>query len=71
MWRLYACPESGEILGASLLGPRADDIIHEVAVMMHYGAKVDDIARMPWYHPTLSEVMLDLMRDVQRQRSGG
>jgi len=70
LWRLYADRSSGEILGASLLGPRADDIIHEVMLMMHFGAKVDEIAEMPWYHPTLSEVMLDLMRDVQRQRSG-
>ena len=71
LWRLYACRTTGEILGASLLGPRADDVIHEVAVMMHFGAKVDDIAEIPWYHPTLSELMLDLMRDIQRQRAAG
>ena len=70
LWRLYACRSSGEILGASLLGPRADDVIHQVAIMMHFGAKVEQIAEMPWYHPTLSEVMLDLVRDIQRQRSG-
>jgi pyruvate/2-oxoglutarate dehydrogenase complex dihydrolipoamide dehydrogenase (E3) component len=68
LWRLYACRETGELLGGSMLGPRADDLIHELALLMHFRAKVDEIAALPWYHPTLSEVMLDLVRDVQRQR---
>ncbi len=32
--------------------------------MMHYGATVADIRDLPWYHPTLSEVMLDLERSI-------
>ena len=29
--------------------------------------RVDEILEMPWYHPTLSEVVLDLARDAIRQ----
>jgi len=67
LWRLYTERTTGEILGASILGPRADDLIHEIALMMHYGGKISDVAELPWYHPTLSEVMLDLARDAARQ----
>jgi pyruvate/2-oxoglutarate dehydrogenase complex dihydrolipoamide dehydrogenase (E3) component len=68
LWKLLADPAGGRILGSAILGPRADDLIHEVALMMAYGAKFDDFPDLPWYHPTLSEVMLNLGRDLTRQR---
>ena len=70
LWKLLADGHSGEIIGSSILGPRADDLIHEIATMMHYGGKVDDILDMPWYHPTLSEVVLELARSIRRSRQG-
>jgi dihydrolipoamide dehydrogenase len=69
LWKLIVDRKSGEILGSSILGPRADDLIHGIAILMHYRAKVGDIFDLPWYHPTLSEVMLDLARDVEDQRT--
>lgn len=64
LWKLCACKKTGEILGCSMLGPRADDLIHLVALLMHGRAGVDRIFELPWYHPTLSEVMLDIGRDT-------
>jgi pyruvate/2-oxoglutarate dehydrogenase complex dihydrolipoamide dehydrogenase (E3) component len=64
LWRLVADRGGGEILGSAILGPRADDLVHIVALMMRYKAKASDIPDMPWYHPTLSEVMLDLSRAI-------
>ena len=64
VWKLISDRESGEILGSALVGPRADDLVHLVSVMMHHGGTVQEIPELPWYHPTLSEVMLDLARDV-------
>jgi len=55
----------GEILGSQILGPRADDLAHLITVLMYHHSRVDDILQMPWYHPTLSEVMLDLARDMR------
>ncbi len=69
-WKLVCDRNSGEILGSSLLGPRADDLAHLISVMMHHRSTVDEIFRMPWYHPTLSEVMLNLARKVEAQRPG-
>lgn len=67
-WRLVADRGSGEILGSTILGPRADDLIHIVMMMMSRRERVDRIFELPWYHPTLSEVVIDLARDVSRQR---
>jgi len=65
LWRVHADRRSGEILGASLLGPRADDLIHVISAVMHYRGTVDDLLEMPWYHPTLSEVFLDPAREIR------
>ncbi len=69
LWKLLVERNSGEILGSCIVGPRADDLIHEVAILMHFRARIRDIFDLPWYHPTLSEVFLNLARDVENQRT--
>jgi dihydrolipoamide dehydrogenase len=65
LWRLYADKATGEILGSVILGPNADDLIHIISAMMHYHGTVRDIMdRMPWYHPTHSEVIMNLAREI-------
>ena len=54
--KLIACRKTGEILGASVVGPEASEIIHEAVVAMHYRSTVGDFATIPHYHPTLSEI---------------
>ena len=48
--------DSRRILGAACVGPEASELIHEVAVAMHFHATAGDLARIPHYHPTLSEI---------------
>ncbi|MES2568755.1 MAG: FAD-dependent oxidoreductase, partial [Verrucomicrobiota bacterium] len=50
--------DSRRILGAAVIGPAASELIHEVAVAIHFGARAGDLARIPHYHPTLSEIWL-------------
>jgi len=64
LWKLVADRESGKVLGSCILGPHADDLIHLISLMIHYGAGVSDIPALPWYHPTLPEVLIDLERDL-------
>lgn len=66
LWKLIADRDDGEILGSTILGPRADDLVHLIATLMKFHGSVDDILELPWYHPTLSEVMLDLARTAKR-----
>ncbi|MEI8341455.1 MAG: NAD(P)/FAD-dependent oxidoreductase, partial [Verrucomicrobiota bacterium] len=54
--KLIVAADSREILGAAVVGPHASDLIHEIAVAMHFRATAGDLARIPHYHPTLSEI---------------
>lgn len=47
---------SRRIVGGSVVGPNAAELIHEVVTAMHFNATAGDLARIPHYHPTLSEI---------------
>ena len=47
---------TGEILGASIIGPQGSELIHEVIVAMSYHATVEQFMRIPHLHPTLAEI---------------
>ncbi|HET6278167.1 MAG TPA: FAD-dependent oxidoreductase [Candidatus Polarisedimenticolia bacterium] len=66
--KLVADVRTGEILGAQILGPRADDLIHTIAVLMSGRGTAADMLSLPWYHPTLSEVFLSLAREIEEER---
>jgi pyruvate/2-oxoglutarate dehydrogenase complex dihydrolipoamide dehydrogenase (E3) component len=54
--QILAHRHTGEILGASCVGPQATELIHEVVVAMHHRTTVQDFMLIPHYHPTLSEI---------------
>jgi pyruvate/2-oxoglutarate dehydrogenase complex dihydrolipoamide dehydrogenase (E3) component len=54
--KLLADRQTGEILGGAVVGPEAAELIHEITVAMYFRATVSDLARVPHYHPTLSEI---------------
>ena len=54
--KLLASEESGELIGAAVIGPRASELIHEAAVALRFRATARQLAEMPHYHPTLSEI---------------
>ena len=55
--------ETGEILGAEIVGPRGSDLIHEVAVAMKSEMVIDDLASTVHSHPTLSEAVMEAAED--------
>jgi pyruvate/2-oxoglutarate dehydrogenase complex dihydrolipoamide dehydrogenase (E3) component len=48
--------DTRRIIGAACVGPEASELIHEIVVAMHFHATAADLARIPHYHPTLSEI---------------
>lgn len=54
--KLIAERGTNRLLGASLVGPRAAELIHEIAAVMYYRGTADDLLAIPHYHPTLSEI---------------
>jgi dihydrolipoamide dehydrogenase len=55
--------DSGEILGAQMVGPRCSDLIHEVAVAMKGEMVIDTLAETVHSHPTLSEAVMEAAED--------
>ena len=52
-------PESGEILGASIVGERATDIIHELILARRSELTLEEIADMVHAHPTIAEGVME------------
>jgi pyruvate/2-oxoglutarate dehydrogenase complex dihydrolipoamide dehydrogenase (E3) component len=55
--KLLAAPQTGQILGAQIVGPEAGELIHELIAVMYYRGTAADLLRMPHYHPTLAEIV--------------
>ncbi|MDA0711290.1 MAG: dihydrolipoyl dehydrogenase [bacterium] len=55
--KILCDPKSGQILGAQIVGPEAGELIHELIAVMYFKGTVQDLARIPHYHPTLSEIV--------------
>jgi dihydrolipoamide dehydrogenase len=54
---------TGEILGSQMIGPRASDLVHEVAVAMKGEMVIDNLAETIHSHPTLSEAVMEAAED--------
>jgi len=54
--KLLASEATGEIVGGAVVGPHASELIHEIVVAMRFRASAKDLAQIPHYHPTLSEI---------------
>jgi pyruvate/2-oxoglutarate dehydrogenase complex dihydrolipoamide dehydrogenase (E3) component len=54
--KLIAEAKSGSILGGAVVGPEASELIHEIVVAMAFHATSAQLAAIPHYHPTLSEI---------------
>lgn len=59
--KVIAHAETGKILGMHILGPHADDLIHEGALAMKAGLTAEQVADMVHVHPSLSEAVLEAM----------
>ena len=55
--KIVADARTDRILGAHILGPRASDLIAELALAMEFGASAEDVARSVHAHPTLPEAV--------------
>jgi len=60
--------QKGEILGASIVGPDASELIGAIALAIRQKIKVGAIADLPQVSPTLSEITQKTALEWQRQR---
>lgn len=55
--KLIVCASSGVILGATIIGVEATEIIHEFIVAIEKEIRADDLSALIHAHPTLSEII--------------
>jgi dihydrolipoamide dehydrogenase len=55
--RLVCEPGGGRLLGASLVGPHVTELVHELALAVHSGLTLADVAATIHAHPTLAEAV--------------
>ncbi len=62
--QIVADASTDKVLGATIVGAHATDLIGEVAIAIRQGAKVTDIADTVHAHPTLPELVMEAAEDV-------
>jgi mercuric reductase len=55
--KMVADAETNEVLGVSIVGVNAGEIIHEAAMAMHFHAKIDDFIDLLHVFPTMAEAL--------------
>jgi len=65
--RLYADPEKGKLLGAEMVGPRAEHLAHLLAWSIESELTADECLARPFYHPCLEEGVRSALRQLADQ----
>lgn len=61
---LYADRRSGKLLGAEMCAPAGEHIAHLLALAIGRALTVNDLLRMPFYHPVLEEGLRTALRKL-------
>ncbi|MBK7876067.1 MAG: dihydrolipoyl dehydrogenase [Planctomycetes bacterium] len=65
--KILAHAKTDRVLGAHIFGPRAGDLIAELAIAIEFGASSEDVARTCHAHPTLPEVIKEAALAVDKR----
>lgn len=68
---VYAERESGRILGSELCAPSGEHMAHLLALAIDRSLTVQDLLRMPFYHPVLEEGLRTALRDAASHLPSG
>jgi dihydrolipoamide dehydrogenase len=62
--RLYVEPGSGRLLGAALFAGAGEHLAHLLAWAVQRGDTVAELLRVPFYHPTVEEIIQTALHDA-------
>ncbi len=65
--KVFADRISGIILGSECISKDAGELIHSMAVAVTMKARVKELLKVHWYHPTLSEIWSYPLEDIVKQ----
>lgn len=69
--KIIADKKTDRMLGASIVGPNASELIAELAIATEYAASAEDVARSVHAHPTLAEVIKEAALAVDKRALHG
>lgn len=49
--------DTNEVLGVTMLGSNAAEVIHEAAMALHFRAKISDFVELIHVYPTMAEAL--------------
>src|SRR3989338_4812244 len=56
--------KNSQIIGVSIIGNEASDLIHEAIPLLYFKATLNDLAKMPHLHPTFGEIYSYLVDEM-------
>ena len=65
--RVYGERGSRRLLGAEMIGPRAEHLAHLLAWACECGLTIDKMLTMPFYHPVVEEGLRTALRDLKEK----
>ena len=69
--RVYADKTSGRLLGAAMIAPHGEHLGHLLNWCMEQELTVQQMVRMPFYHPVIEEAIQPALRDLVSQSGLG
>lgn len=67
--RVYAERESGRLLGASLIAIGGEHLAQLLAWAIQRGETARELLALPFYHPTVEEMLQTALKDIEDQRA--
>lgn len=64
---VYAERSSGRLLGAQMVGPRAEHLAHLLAWALQKDMSIAEMLRMPFYHPVIEEGLRSALKHARDQ----
>lgn len=65
--RIYVAPDSGAVLGASMLLTQGEHLAHLLAWAIQAKQSVNDLLAMPFYHPSIEEMLQSALKSASQQ----
>lgn len=65
--RIYARKDTGELLGASMIGQRAEHLGQMLALALEQNMTVHQLLQATYYHPVVEEMIQSALQDIARR----
>jgi len=62
--KLIVEKKSGKVIGGTVVGPQASDVIHILALAIHQAMTVGDLQGFCFAHPSNVEIFQDALRSI-------